>query len=327
MTSRRRPSVVAVLLAAALLAGCRSDDDPTGSSADVTNPPADTVTSEVPDEDAPPIESTVPSTVTPDSSGTPSTPPTGDPEPDPEPPATEPPPTEPAPTEPPVTEPEPPPIDLEELAAESAEVIVLSDSYSDGGDTWGDGGTWEVDVPGEASATVLDGAGVMETDRRGTHEWVRAITPESVHVDATLLARIEPIESEEGTVFVTMRGDGEWRDNASYLPQTGLVLEYSYAEVFEGEVTLMIADGPELRRIGPAPGPVLSDGESADIRFDVTGERARVKVWRSSDPEPEGWTIDALFGPSPDGGVVQISYRDGVAQSVAWDTLVLLTAT
>lgn len=200
-----------------------------------------------------------------------------------------------------------------------ADEIVLSDSSSGDGDTW-DEGEWEVDTPGEASARVIGGVGVMETDERGTHEWVRALAENSIHDDATLYATITPIRSDEGTVFVGLRGDGEWRDATPYLPQVGAVVEYSYAAVFEGEIVLTVLDGPDERRVGPVSGPILDDGDSANIRFDVVGDRARVKIWRTGDDEPSGWDLEAEAA-STDGGVVQIAYRDGVGQSVAWNEL------
>lgn len=199
--------------------------------------------------------------------------------------------------------------------------LVLSDGFADEGDPWG-ATTWEVDVPGEAVATVIDGLGVMATDARGTHEWVRALAPGSTHGDATLRAQVTPIRSDEGTVFVGLRGDGEWRDAAPYLPQTGVVVEYSYAEVFLGEVVLIVLDGPDEHRIGPVSGPILSDGESANIRVDVAEGRARAKVWRVGTDEPSDWALEADIEAN-DGGVVQISYRDTVEQSVAWDELTL----
>ena len=131
--------------------------------------------------------------------------------------------------------PQPPTTIVVTLPDDDADEIVLSDEFEDGDDdTWGES-TWTVDVPGEATATVIDGVGVMATDARGTHEWVRAVAPGSTHDDATLTATVTPIESSEGTVFVGMHGDGEWRDSAPYLPQTGVVVEYSYADVFLGE--------------------------------------------------------------------------------------------
>jgi hypothetical protein len=200
--------------------------------------------------------------------------------------------------------------------------LVLTDGFADEGDGWGED-TWEVDAPGEASATALNGTGVMETDLRGTDEWVRAAAPGSSHVDASLLARITPIHSDEGTVFVGLHGDGEWRDRTPYLPQTGVVVEYSYADIFEGEIVLIVLDGTDEHRIGPALGPVLADGQSANIRFEVVGGLARVKVWRDGAAEPQLWDLEAQTA-STDGGTVQIAYRDGVGQSVAWDELTLL---
>ena len=205
---------------------------------------------------------------------------------------------------------------------DDAEELVLLEGLAEGEDGWGDDSSWEVELPGEASATVIGGAGVMETDARGTHEWVRAIAEGSSHDDASVFARIAPVRSDEGTVFIGLRGDGGWRDAFQYVPQTGVVLEYGYSPVFEGEIVLIVLDGPEQRRVGPVIGPVLSDGESADIRFEVVGDRARVKVWRSGDDEPPGWAVE-VDGVSTTGGVVQIAYRDGVARSVAWDQLTL----
>lgn len=199
--------------------------------------------------------------------------------------------------------------------------LVLSDGFVGEGDTWA-ATAWDVDVPGEAAATVTDGFGVMATDARGTHEWVRAVAPDSTHRNATLRARITPIRSDEGTVFVGLHGDGEWRDAAPYLPQAGVVVEYSYAETFLGEVVLIVLSGPDELRIGPVPGPILSDGESANIRFEVVGSEARVKVWRVGADEPAGWALEAATS-SNDGGVVQIAYRDTVQQSIAWEELAL----
>ena len=81
-------------------------------------------------------------------------------------------------------------------------------------------------------------------------------------------------------------------------------------------------DGPDERRIGPVPGPILANGQSADIRFEVVGGRARVKIWPVGDDEPAGWDIESE-PVSTDAGIVHISYRDGVAQSVAWNELTL----
>ena len=211
-----------------------------------------------------------------------------------------------------------------------ADELVLSDGFSNNGDDADDGDdadgwgseTWEVDIPGEAVVTAVDGIGVMTTDARGTHEWVRAIASGSTHEDARLDARITPVRSNEGTVFVGMHGDGEWRDNTSYLPQSGVVLEYAYSEIFLGEVVLILLDGPDEQRIGPVQGPILADGESANIRFEVSGGEARVKVWRTGTDEPSDWSIVAPI-PADDVGLVQIAYRDGVDQSVAWDELTL----
>lgn len=202
--------------------------------------------------------------------------------------------------------------------------LVLSDTFADdrSDDAWDDT-SWRVDAPGEASATTLNGVGVMETDLRGTHEWVRATAPGSTHVNASLLARITPVRSDEGTVFIGLRGDGEWRDASPYLPQSGVVVEYGYAEIFGGELVLIVLDGPDEQRIGPAIGPILADGESANIRIEVIDGRARAKAWRDGTPEPVGWHVQADL-PLIDGGTVQISYRDGVGQSVAWDELTLL---
>lgn len=206
---------------------------------------------------------------------------------------------------------------------DDADELDLTDDFGAGGDNWDEGGSWEVDVPGESSAVVIDGVGVMETDLRGTHEWVRALADGTIHEDATVTARITPLDSDEGTVFVGVRGDGEWRDNFQYLPQTGVVLEYGYSPVFAGEFVLVVLDGPDLRRVGPVEGPVLVDGESAEIRLEVVGDRARAKVWRAGEPEPAEWQLEAETA-APDEGIVQIAYRDGVAASVAWDELRLL---
>jgi hypothetical protein len=202
--------------------------------------------------------------------------------------------------------------------------LVLSDAFADdrSDDAWDDA-TWSVDAPGEASATAINGVGVMETDLRGTHEWVRATAPDSTHENASLLARITPVRSNEGTVFIGLRGDGEWRDASPYMPQSGVVVEYGYAEIFGGELVLIVLDGPDEQRIGPAIGPILAEGESANIRIEVVDGRARAKAWRDGTPEPVGWHVQADL-PSMDGGTVQISYRDGVGQSVAWDELTLL---
>ena len=225
---------------------------------------------------------------------------------------------------------ESPPPTLVVTLPPDADELVLSDGFSndvdDAGDPndtdgWGSE-TWEVDVPGEAVVTAVDGIGVMTTDARGTHEWVRAIASGSTHEDARLDARITPIRSNEGTVFVGMHGDGEWRDNTSYLPQSGVVLEYAYSEIFLGEIVLILLDGPDEQRIGPVQGPILADGESADIRFEVFGGEARVKVWRTGTDEPSGWSIVVPI-PADDVGVVQLAYRDGVDQSVSWDELTL----
>ncbi len=222
---------------------------------------------------------------------------------------------------------ESPPSTLVVTLPPDADELVLSDGFSNDGDDaddadgWGSE-TWEVDAPGEAVVTAVDGIGVMTTDARGTHEWVRAIASGSTHEDARLDARITPIRSNEGTVFIGMHGDGEWRDNTSYLPQSGVVLEYSYSEVFLGEIVLILLDGPDEQRIGPVQGPILADGESADIRFEVFGGEARVKVWRTGTDEPSGWSIVVPI-PADDVGLVQLAYRDGVDQSVSWDELTL----
>ena len=218
----------------------------------------------------------------------------------------------------------PPPSPPPSVVEVDPDELVLSDAFDDAerDDAWDDE-TWTVDAPGESSVAALDGVGVMETDLRGTHEWVRATAPGSSHEDASLLARITPIRSSEGTVFVGLHGDGEWRDASPYLPQSGVVVEYAYSEIFGGEVVLIVLDGLDERRIGPAAGPVLADGESANIRLEVVGRQARVKVWRDRTSEPTEWNIQADV-PATDGGTVQISYRDGVGQSVGWDELSLL---
>jgi hypothetical protein len=210
---------------------------------------------------------------------------------------------------------------VEETVPADADELVLSDAFSDDGTAWAED-TWDVDVPGEATATVIDGVGIMETDGRGTHEWVRALAPGSTHDDVTLFARITPITSSEGTVFIGLHGDGEWRDAAPYLPQTGVAVEYGYSEIFEGEIVLIFFDGSEMLRVGPVLGPVLEDGESADIRFEAVDGRARVKIWPTGEDEPSGWDLEGQTASS-DGGVVQISYRDSVKQSVSWDELIL----
>ncbi len=170
---------------------------------------------------------------------------------------------------------------------------------------------------------MIDGFGVMATDARGTHEWVRALAPDSTHRNATLRARITPIRSDEGTVFVGLHGDGEWRDAAPYLPQTGVVVEYSYCrDVPRRGRPDRALDGPDELRIGPVSGPILSDGESANIRVDVIEGRAHAKVWRVGTDEPSDWALEADIEAN-DGGIVQISYRDTVEQSVAWDELTL----
>jgi PKD repeat protein len=194
--------------------------------------------------------------------------------------------------------------------------MFVTDGSPHAGDLYLVGNSWN-----ESSATARDGAGVMETDLRGTHEWVRAAAPRSAHVDASLLARITPIRSSEGTVFVGLHGDGEWRDASPYLPQSGVVVEYAYADLFEGEIVLIVFDELEARRIGPVLGPVLADGESATIRLEVADGRARARVWRYGAPEPSSWDVEGVT--SSDNGTVQIAYRDAVGQSVTWVELLL----
>lgn len=197
---------------------------------------------------------------------------------------------------------------------------MLSDSFSDESSTWADD-TWDLDLPGEATATVIDGVGVMATDARGTHEWVRAVAPGSTHDDVTLFTRVTPIASSEGTVFIGLHGDGEWQDRAPYLPLSGVAVEYAYSAVFEGEIVLIVLDGTDAIRVGPVAGPVLDDGDSADVRFEAVDGVARVKIWRSGDDEPSAWGVEAAIASTD--GVVQISYRDGVDQSIAWDEMTL----
>ncbi len=293
-----------LLLATVVLAACRSDSDAvapeTPTTGVTTTAPSPAATTQAPTTDSGSGSTTTPGTAADGGdSSTATAPPTG----------SSPPPTS----------------TLVVTLPPDADELVLSDGFSDDGDGDGDGwgsDTWEVDVPGEAVVTAVDGIGVMTTDARGTHEWVRAIAADSTHDDARLDARITPVRSNEGTVFVGMRGDGEWRDNTAYLPQTGVVLEYAYSEIFEGEIVLIVLDGPDKERIGPVPGPILADGESADIRFEVVGGAARVKVWRSGTSEPSEWSLTADI-PDGDSGLVQIAYRDGVDQAVAWDELTL----
>jgi hypothetical protein len=298
------PARAVLVAGAVVLVGCRSDD-PSPSGAD----DAGTVvaTTEAVTDDATTTDRGSTITPSPDVPATSGEPDVGD--------------TTASPSAPPPTTPMPSAPLMPVTLPEDADELSLLDS-SDGGDAWGGDGGWEVEVPGEASATVIGGVGVMETDARGTHEWVRAIAEDSLHDDATVFARIAPVRSDEGTVFLGLRGDGEWRDAFRYVPQSGVVLEYGYAPVFEGEIAIIVLDGADQLRIGPVIGPVLSDGQSADIRFEVVGDRARAKVWRSGEDEPPDWTIETE-AVSTDGGVVQISYRDGVAQSVAWEELTL----
>jgi hypothetical protein len=290
VTSSRRAVAIGILVGAAVVAGCRSDGEPKSGETAVTDDAVGIFAESTDAGGTSPAG--VGETDVPMSSGPASVPPVD------------------------------PPTSSGATVPADADQLVLSDSFEVDSDTWDGGGAWQVDVPGEASATVIDGTGVMETDQRGTYEWVRAVAADSSHLNATVFARVRPVRSDEGTVFVGARGDGEWRDAFPYLPQTGVVLEYGYSAVFEGEIVLIVLDGPEQLRIGPVLGPILADGESADIRFEVVGDVARAKVWRTGDDEPPEWIIEAETA-SPEGGVVQLAYRDGVARSVAWELLTL----
>lgn len=212
---------------------------------------------------------------------------------------------------------------FDDARPEDPEEIVLSDDFAEVDAGWSDDGSWQVELPGEAGATVIDGVGVMQTDARGTHEWVRAVAPDSTHRNAELFARITPITVSEGTVFVALHGDGEWRADTPYLPQSGVVVEYSYNETLGGEIVLIVMNGDddELRTERVAA-PVLVEGESALLRFQVVDGLARAKVWRAAEDEPAAWAL-SVAGIASDGGVVQVAYRDAVAQSVGWDELTL----
>ena len=203
----------------------------------------------------------------------------------------------------------------------SPDVMVLSESFADDdGDAWSDD-VWDVDVPGEASAVGVDGVGVMEIDPRGTYEWVRAVASDSVHGDVKIRARLTAQGSSQGTVFIGVHGDAEWRDRTPYLPQTGVALEYGYADISLGEMVLIVFEGADERRIGPVIGPVLARGESAEVALEAKGGRVRAKIWRVGDDEPGDWQIET--DTSTDSGVVQLSYRDAPGQSVAWDAVTI----
>lgn len=202
----------------------------------------------------------------------------------------------------------------------SSSATLFTDGFA-GGD-WDDA-AWLVEVPGRDDASAATENGVMQIDPAGTFEWARAVAVGSEHLDADLRLSVEATGDSHGTVFVALRGDGEWRDATSYLPQTGVVLEYQYAPSFGGEVAVIDAIDPgELPR-EVATGPTLDAGDRAWIRMVVRGDRLLAKVWRDGDEEPGSWLFDRTIqvdGP----GVVQLAFRDDPGQLIRWGDLALV---
>lgn len=182
-----------------------------------------------------------------------------------------------------------------------------------GGATGDDAPAWLIDTPG--ASTVVDD-GVLEIDPRGTHEWVRATT-DAPGADAGVVVRFETPEPVEGSMFVGMLGDGEWADAAPYQQQTGVAVEYGFAALHDGEITLILAGGGETTRIGPVLGPVLGAGDAAFVRLQVVEDVAQVRVWAVGEPEPSAWALRATLPRDNTGGSIHVSFRGAAGERVA----------
>lgn len=193
----------------------------------------------------------------------------------------------------------------------------------EGGDkpTWDSAG-WSAEAAGEGKAVVTKGVGRMVVDPRGTYEWVRAIGATGPFDNFGVEAAITPRTEALGSVYIGLRGNGNWNFAAPYLPATGIAIEYAYAPGIESELRLYKVTDAGITDGGAVPVPALAKGTKGHLRVEVSGTTVRAKTWHEGEKEPTGWAIERTLD-GPPAGSLHLSYRDEPGGTVDWDDLIV----
>jgi hypothetical protein len=182
---------------------------------------------------------------------------------------------------------------------------------------------WESEAAGEGEAIVTKGVGRMVVDPRGTYEWVRAVGATGPYGDVDVEAAMTPRSEDLGSIYIGLRGNGNWRGSTPYLPSVGLAVEYAFSPGIESELRVyQISDAGGVEDRGAVPAPALRNGEKGRVRVSLAGGTLRAKVWRDGEPEPSGWAIERAADVVSSGSI-HLSYRDEPGGTLDWDDLIV----
>jgi hypothetical protein len=169
---------------------------------------------------------------------------------------------------------------------------------------------WASEAAGSGEAVVTKGVGRMVVDPRGTYEWVRAVGVVGPYEDLDVEATMTPRSEALGSVYVGLRGNGNWRGSTPYLPSVGVALEYAFSPGIESELRIyQISDAGGVEDRGAVPVAPLRSGETGRIRVSLDGMTLRAKVWRDGQPEPSAWALERTVDVAVPGSI-HLAYRD-----------------
>jgi hypothetical protein len=182
---------------------------------------------------------------------------------------------------------------------------------------------WASEAAGEGQAIITTGVGRMVVDPRGTYEWVRAVGASGPFGDLDVEAAVTPRTEELGSIYIGLRGNGNWRGATPYLPSVGLAVEYAFSPGIESELRVYeISDARGVEDRGAVSVPPLREGQKGRIRVSLEGGTVRAKIWLDGRPEPDAWTIERMTG-AVSAGSIHLSYRDEPGGTLDWDDLIV----
>jgi hypothetical protein len=182
---------------------------------------------------------------------------------------------------------------------------------------------WESEAAGEGEAIVTKGVGRMVVDPRGTYEWVRAVGATGPYGDLDVEASVTPRSEELGSIYIGLRGNGNWRGSTPYLPSIGLAVEYAFSPGIASELHVyQISETGGVQDRGSVPVGALRNGQKGRVRVSLTGDTVRAKVWRDGEAEPADWAIEQTT-EVVSAGSIHLSYRDEPGGTLDWDDLIV----